>query len=135
MPTGSWCPVRCRGDLARLTAEFGVPFERGPDELNDLPAFFGKRGRGVDLSRHDMRIFAEIVDASALGVDTILVRAASMRAAGADVIDLGCLPDTPFPHLEDSRARLADVRLRRQRRFSATLRNCAAAARLVRTFF
>ena len=22
--------------------------------------------------------------------------------AGADVIDLGCLPDTPFPHLEDS---------------------------------
>lgn len=95
-------PGRCRADLARLTAEFGVPFERGPDELNDLPAFFGKRGRGVDLSRHDMRIFAEIVDASALGVDTILVRAASMRAAGADVIDLGCLPDTPFPHLEDS---------------------------------
>ncbi len=95
-------PGRCRADLARLTAEFGVPFERGPDELKDLPAFFGTRGRGVDLSRHDMRIFAEIVDASALGVDTILARATSMRAAGADVIDLGCLPDTPFPHLEDS---------------------------------
>jgi len=25
-----------------------------------------------------------------------------MREAGADVIDLGCLPDTPFPHLEDA---------------------------------
>jgi dihydropteroate synthase-like protein len=25
-----------------------------------------------------------------------------MRAAGADVIDLGCLPDTPFPHLDDA---------------------------------
>jgi dihydropteroate synthase-like protein len=25
-----------------------------------------------------------------------------MRAGGADVIDLGCLPDTPFPHLEDA---------------------------------
>ena len=25
-----------------------------------------------------------------------------MSAAGADVIDLGCLPDTPFPHLEDA---------------------------------
>ena len=95
-------PGRCRADLGRLVAEFGVPFERGPDELKDLPAFFGKRGRGVDLSRHDMRIFAEIVDASALGVDTIIARAASMRAAGADVIDLGCLPDTPFPHLEDA---------------------------------
>ena len=95
-------PGRCRADLGRLAAEFGVPFERGPDELKDLPAFFGKRGRGVDLSRHDMRIFAEIVDASALGIDTIIARAASMRAAGADVIDLGCLPDTPFPHLEDA---------------------------------
>jgi dihydropteroate synthase-like protein len=77
-------------------------FERGPDELKDLPAYFGKHGRGLDLSRHDMRIFAEIVDASQLSVDAILMRAASMRAAGADVIDLGCMPDTPFPHLEDS---------------------------------
>jgi dihydropteroate synthase-like protein len=95
-------PGRCRADLARLATEFGVPFERGPDELKDLPAFFGKHGRGLDLSRHDMRIFAEIVDASALDIETILRRAASMRAAGADVIDLGCLPDTLFPHLEDA---------------------------------
>jgi dihydropteroate synthase-like protein len=95
-------PGRCRADLGRLSAEFGVVFERGPDELKDLPAYLGKHGRGLDLSRHDMRIFAEIVDASQLGVDAILTRAASMRAAGADVIDLGCLPDTPFPHLEDA---------------------------------
>src|SRR4029453_14574504 len=93
-------PGRCRADLDRLSAEVGVPFERGPGELKDLPAYFGKHRRGVDLSRHDMRIFAEIVDASALGVDAILARATAMRAAGADVIDLGCLPDTPFPHLE-----------------------------------
>ncbi len=95
-------PGRCRADLDRLAGEFGVPFERGPEELNDLPAYFGKGRRAVDLSRHDMRIFAEIVDASALTVDAILKRAATMRAGGADVIDLGCLPDTPFPHLEDA---------------------------------
>src|SRR5215467_2153380 len=95
-------PGRCRADLERLATEFGVPFERGPDELKDLPAYFGKRGRGLDLSCHDMRIFAEIVDASALTVDQILTRAAAMRAAGADVIDVGCRPDTPFPHLEDT---------------------------------
>jgi dihydropteroate synthase-like protein len=35
-------------------------------------------------------------------VDTILARATVMRAAGAVVVDLGCLPDTPFPHLEDA---------------------------------
>jgi dihydropteroate synthase-like protein len=95
-------PGRCRADLEHLSAEFGVPFVRGPDELKDLPAYFGKRGRGLDLSRHDMRIFAEIVDASALSIEAIVARAAAMRAAGADVIDLGCLPDTPFPHLEDA---------------------------------
>jgi dihydropteroate synthase-like protein len=95
-------PGRCRADLDRLSAEFGVRFERGPEELKDLPAYFGKHGRTLDLSRHDMRIFAEIVDASTLGVDAILARAMAMRTAGADVVDLGCLPDTPFPHLEDA---------------------------------
>jgi len=95
-------PGRCRADLARLSAEFGLPFERGPEELKDLPAWFGKGGRALDLTRHDMRIFAEIVDASALPVASILARAHAMVAAGADVIDLGCLPDTPFPHLEEA---------------------------------
>ena len=102
MRTRVLVPGRCRADLDRLSAEFGVPFERGPDELKDLPAYFGKGGRAPDLSRHDIRIFAEIVDARQLKVDAILARAAAMRAAGADVIDLGCLPDTPFPHLEDA---------------------------------
>ena len=102
-------PGRCRADLQRLSAEFGVPFERGPEELKDLPAFFGKGGRGLDLSRTDIRIFAEIVDASALAVADIVRRAEAMRAAGADVIDLGCLPDTPFPHLPESvRALIAE---------------------------
>jgi dihydropteroate synthase-like protein len=95
-------PGRCRADLDHLSAEFGIPFERGPDELKDLPAYFGKGGRDLDLSRYDIRIFAEIVDAATLGVDTILSRAREMRAAGADVIDLGCIPDTPFPHLKDA---------------------------------
>ncbi|MCL2429408.1 MAG: DUF6513 domain-containing protein [Alphaproteobacteria bacterium] len=95
-------PGRCRVDLERLAASFGVPFERGPDELKDLPAYFGGGGGSLDLSRHDMRIFAEIVDAPALGVGQILERAAAMRAAGADVIDIGCRPDTPFAHLEEA---------------------------------
>jgi dihydropteroate synthase-like protein len=95
-------PGRCRADLDRLGAEFGVPFERGPDELGDLPAYFGKGGHTPDLSRYDVRIFAEIVDAPGLSVDAIVARAALMLQAGADVIDLGCLPDTPFPQLEDA---------------------------------
>ena len=79
-----------------------MPFERGPEELKDIPAYFGKGGHPPDLSRYDVRIFAEIVDAPALTVDAIRARALRMREAGADVIDLGCLPDTPFPQLEDA---------------------------------
>src|SRR5262249_56719378 len=61
---------------------------------------FGRKGQPRDLSRHDVRIFAEIVDAPNLALADILHRADEYRTAGADVIDLGCLPDTPFPHLE-----------------------------------
>jgi dihydropteroate synthase len=99
-------PGRSRADLDRLSAAFGVRFERGPDELKDLPAYFGKRGGPPDLSGHDLRIFAEIVEASTISLDALSARAAALRAAGADVIDLGALPDTPFPGLEAAVRRL-----------------------------
>jgi dihydropteroate synthase-like protein len=93
-------PGRCRGDLDALSAHYGVPVVRGPDELKDIPAYFGRRGAPPDLSRHDIRIFAEIVDAPNMRVGEIVARARRYVADGADVIDLGCLPETPFPHLE-----------------------------------
>ena len=95
-------PGRYRGDLERLSAHFGMPFVRGPDEIADLPAFLGRAGVPPDLSRHDMRIFAEIVDAPMLSIAALLARARTLRAAGADVIDLGCLPETPFPLLGEA---------------------------------
>ncbi|MGE3775362.1 MAG: DUF6513 domain-containing protein, partial [Gammaproteobacteria bacterium] len=95
-------PGRCRGDLDDLSASFGLPFERGPEELKDLPQHFGARRRTRILDRHDVRIFAEIVDAPQRSIEDVLVRAARYKADGADVIDVGCLPDTPFPHLADT---------------------------------
>jgi dihydropteroate synthase-like protein len=99
-------PGRSRGDLEALTRHFGVPFSRGPDDLKDLPEYFGRQSKPIDLSRHDVRIFAEIVEAPSLDIPELLARAAAYRAVGADVIDLGCLPETPFPHLEDAVAAL-----------------------------
>jgi dihydropteroate synthase-like protein len=95
-------PGRYRGDLEGLSAHFGVPFERGPDEIADLPVYLGRTGPPPDLSRHDMRIFAEIVDAPSLSIEQLLARARKLRDAGADVIDLGCLPETPFPLLGEA---------------------------------
>lgn len=104
-------PGRCRADLGRLGEAFDVPFVRGPDEVMDLSAYLGRGGQEPDLSRHDIRIFAEIVDASALTINAIVEKALRLRSAGADVIDLGCLPDTPFPHLEEAVCALADAGL------------------------
>jgi dihydropteroate synthase-like protein len=95
-------PGRCRGDLERLSEHFGVPFERGPDELRDLPEWLGRAGKPVDLSQQDVLIFAEIVDGPQLTPHEILQRAQAYRADGADVIDLGCLPEVPFTHLAES---------------------------------
>ena len=99
-------PGRCRGDLDKLAQHFGVPFERGPDDVVDLPEHFGRKARPASLIDHSIRIFAEIVDASALSIDAILSKAKALKVDGADVIDLGCLPGTPFPHLEDAVAEL-----------------------------
>jgi dihydropteroate synthase len=95
-------PGRCRGDLAELSAHYGIPVERGPEELKDLPQHFQRAARAVDLSRWRTRILAEIVDAPRLSVEATLARAAALRAEGADVIDLGCLPGTDYPQLEDA---------------------------------
>lgn len=95
-------PGHCQGDLAALGGEFGIPFERGPQDLHDLPLFLGHEAQGIDLSRHSVRIFGEITDAPALSVEQIVARAALYAAQGAEVIDLGCLPATPFPHLEEA---------------------------------
>ena len=95
-------PGRCRGDMQALTKHYGIPVERGPEELKDLPEYFGKKKKHRDLSQYDVKIFAEIVDATQLDVPAILQRAQRYRRDGANVIDLGCLPDTPFPHLEES---------------------------------
>ena len=81
-------PGRFRGDVEALSAQFGIPFVRGPDEIADLPAFLGRTGEPPDLSRHDMRIFAEIVEAPTLSIEALVRRAHALASAGADVIDL-----------------------------------------------
>jgi dihydropteroate synthase len=95
-------PGRCRGDLDALTAHYGIPVVRGPEELKDLPQHFDRAAKAIDLSSYAVRIFAEIVDAPRLDVAAIVDRARRHAADGADVIDLGCLPATRFDHLEDS---------------------------------
>lgn len=95
-------PGRCRGDIDALAKQLNTKVERGPEELKDLPQFFGHVKQKTDLSKYSTGIFAEIVDAPNMTVAQILARAEQYRSDGADVIDLGCLPNTPFAHLAEA---------------------------------
>ncbi|MGB2833171.1 MAG: DUF6513 domain-containing protein [Methylotenera sp.] len=95
-------PGLCQGDLSQLHRQYGIPVERGPEDLKDLPQYFGQAGKMPDLSQYSVQIFAEIVDAPYLSVEGIVKKAHAYQAQGANVIDLGCLPSVPFPHLADA---------------------------------
>ncbi|RZL87445.1 MAG: dihydropteroate synthase [Variovorax sp.] len=94
-------PGRCRGDMDALSRHFGIPVERGPEEVKDLPRFFDRAAKAITLDDYEIAIFAEIVDAPRLDVAEIVARAERLGADGANVIDLGCLPETPFDHLAE----------------------------------
>ena len=95
-------PGLCQGDLSQLHRQFGIPAERGPNDLKDLPQYFGQQGIAPDLSQYSTQIFAEIVDAPDLSIEQILAKAQRFQAQGANVIDLGCLPNRPFLHLTEA---------------------------------
>jgi dihydropteroate synthase-like protein len=95
-------PGRCRGDVEALSSQLGVPVQRGPEELKDLPRYLQREAAPIALDDPGCRIFAEIVDAPRLSVPAIVERARALARDGADVIDLGALPSTPFPHLEEA---------------------------------
>ena len=77
-------PGRCRGDLEALSRDMGLPIERGPEELKDLPQFFGKSAHTYDLSRYSVNIFAEITDAPNISVDAVVKRAYYYKQNGAE---------------------------------------------------
>lgn len=95
-------PGLCQGDLTPLTSLWGIPVERGPRDLKDLPQYFGQQGKVPDLSQSSVKIFAEIVDAPDLTVEEILKKAHHFKQQGADVIDLGCLPGKSFVHMSET---------------------------------
>ena len=94
-------PGRVRGDLDALEKKINKKIIRGPDELKDLPIIFGAKPVKYDLSKFETSIFGEITDALNMTVGEVIERAEYFRLEGADVIDIGCLPNKKFPHLEE----------------------------------
>ncbi len=102
-------PGHCRGDLAPLIAQAGTAVELGPEDLRDLPRFFGQsETRLVGYGAFDIEILAEINHAPQLGRDELLGLAARYAGEGADRIDLGCDPGGPWSGVGAAVAALRD---------------------------
>ncbi len=87
----------CQGDLAEIEQAAGVPVVRGPKDLRQLPDWFQQPPLEDDYGAYDIEILAEINHAPRLSSDQILAEAARLKAAGADLIDLGCDPGAIWP--------------------------------------
>ena len=95
-------PGKVRGDIDKLSNQLNIEIQRGPEELKDLPTMFGGKALKYDLSKYEVHIFAEITDAPNMSVEEIIKQSNYYRENGADVIDIGCLPNQKFPHLSES---------------------------------
>jgi dihydropteroate synthase len=103
-------PGMCQGDIDVLTEQFGVPAEKGPADLKQLPRYLGQADVRATYGGRDVRVFAEINNVAELSRDRILDLAGYYRDAGADVIDLGLSLDRDW--LRDGPPVIADLRAR-----------------------
>jgi len=94
-------PGCCDGDLAPIAAHTTAQVERGPRDLRQLDEFFGQSRRGDDYGDYDIEIVAEVNHAPRLTLADILAQARELRAAGADLIDVGCDPGEPWSGVGD----------------------------------
>ena len=82
-------PGMCEGDVEVIGERFGIPAEKGPNDLKALPRWFGQEEARASYGERDVRVFAEINHVPRLGRDEIFAIAGYYRDSGADVIDLG----------------------------------------------
>jgi dihydropteroate synthase-like protein len=105
-------PGLCNGDLDVFRQAWGpIPIEKGPEDLRDLPDYFGAQ-TSAEYGAYDIEILAEINHAPRMARDEILAKARKARADGADDIDLGCDPGVTWAGVGDAVKMLRDDGLR-----------------------
>ncbi len=93
-------PGLCEGDAEVVREKVGVRVEKGPKDLREIPAHFGRQVPR-DYGTWDIEIVAEINNVPRLGREETCRAAEYFRASGADIIDIGCTPGMSFPELGD----------------------------------
>jgi len=93
-------PGLCEGDAQVVGDTLGVPVQKGPKDLRQIPGFFG-RAATREYGAWDIEIVAEINDAPRLTRTALWEAAEYFRSSGADIVDIGCTPGLAFPALAE----------------------------------
>ena len=102
-------PGYCEGDLAPVEEVAGLPVERGPRDLRQLPEYLGGQASAPkDYGGQDIEILAEINHAPRLTTSEILAEARRLGDDGADIIDIGCVPGEIWSGVAESVRALRD---------------------------
>jgi dihydropteroate synthase-like protein len=105
-------PGLCEGDPAVIQDKVGVSVAKGPNDLREIPRYFGRSAARQEYGSWDIEILAEINNAPRLTREQIRQEAERFRVSGADVIDIGCTPGLAFPALADVVRELVDAGMR-----------------------
>jgi dihydropteroate synthase len=93
-------PGLCEGDPVVIREKVGVPVEKGPKDLREIPRYFGRTAIR-EYGAWNIEIVAEINNAPRLTRNALRDAADYFRSSGADIIDIGCTPGLAFPALGD----------------------------------
>ncbi len=81
----------------------GASVELGPEDLRDLPRHFGQAtASSQGYGAYDIEILAEINHVPRLPREVLISQAEKFVRDGADIIDLGCDPGTPWKGIGDA---------------------------------
>ena len=102
-------PGYCDSDLTPLRGVTDLPIVIGPKDLRQLPEFFGQKPNRDGFGEWDIEIIAEINHAPRMSLPDILAMADSMCRDGANLIDVGCEPNSCWHGVSDCVAALVDA--------------------------
>lgn len=105
-------PGLCEGDTREIADKLGVPTEKGPKDLREIPLHFGRAAAARDYGAWDIEIVAEINNAPRLTRRALHQAADHFQSSGADLVDVGCTPGLPFPELAEVVGELTSAGMR-----------------------
>lgn len=100
-------------DIKQLFPDDQHKFMCGPKDIRNLNQLFGKKTKlDEDYGDHSIEILAEINHAPRYDFASLIATAKVLKKSGADIIDIGCDPNSRWTKVGDAVRALRDVGLR-----------------------